>query len=273
MTNPSTHPPNAKPSVWPIALAWCAALAGTFAVDFVLLYALAAAHFGGASTPEAVVLSPLGIGAVAAANAGVMLLVAALCARWMGEHVLARINAAATAMTIAGAAVGLLGVSVVCGAVLDLLGGPGSTMSELAQAMRGAPFVALVADVVGVGLLAPLGEETLFRGLIQGRAVARFGPSAGIAISSLAFGAIHLDVVQGACAAVSGAFLGWVALRARSLRPCIAAHAINNVLFVFWSAGGGGASSGRTSLFLVAGGVLACAIGVFVTRRATAPRV
>jgi membrane protease YdiL (CAAX protease family) len=82
------------------------------------------------------------------------------------------------------------------------------------------------------GLLVPVVEEILFRGVIQNGFVSRFGPAAGIGLSSLLFAVYHLNPWQAFSALALGALFGWVTHRAGSLRPAITLHAGNNTLAV-----------------------------------------
>jgi len=101
-----------------------------------------------------------------------------------------------------------------------------------------------VLFLIGGGLLAPIGEETLFRGYVFNAIRLTFGsrrwgvPLAYLA-SALVFAVIHVTgVTQGAAALIVPIFfialvLAWGMHRTRSLLPGIVAHAIfNNVQLV-----------------------------------------
>lgn len=83
------------------------------------------------------------------------------------------------------------------------------------------------ADAVLLAALSAVAEEIVFRGLLL--------PYAGLAVSSLAFGAAHLIPRQGLWpwslwAVAAGFSLGWVALATGGLLAPIAAHfAVNAV--------------------------------------------
>lgn len=83
------------------------------------------------------------------------------------------------------------------------------------------------ADAVLLAALSAVAEEIVFRGLLL--------PYAGLAVSSLAFGAAHMVPRQGLWpwslwAAAAGFALGWVALATGGLLAPIAAHfAVNAV--------------------------------------------
>jgi membrane protease YdiL (CAAX protease family) len=82
-------------------------------------------------------------------------------------------------------------------------------------------------------VLAPLAEETLFRGfLYQGIAATRAGPIVAIIVSTLAFALIHIQYdwygVLGVAAI--GLYLGVVRFRAGSLLLTMLIHAVGNLL-------------------------------------------
>jgi membrane protease YdiL (CAAX protease family) len=76
--------------------------------------------------------------------------------------------------------------------------------------------------------LAPLCEEAAFRGYLQTTVALRRRPAAAIAASAILFAAIHVDPVRFPALVALGALFGWLAWRAGSLWPAVAAHAANN---------------------------------------------
>lgn len=97
---------------------------------------------------------------------------------------------------------------------------------EVAVAARPSMVVALAIAAGCAGAC----EEVLFRGYAQTRLVQRLGGRAGIVLTAILFGAVHLDVVQGAFAALYGAVLGAVAFQRRSIALGVIAHLLNNVV-------------------------------------------
>lgn len=77
-------------------------------------------------------------------------------------------------------------------------------------------------------VLAPVMEETLFRGLIQGSISERDGAAKAILISSLLFGILHGVPQQVINAFLIGIILGYIYFRTRSLLTVIILHALNN---------------------------------------------
>jgi len=92
---------------------------------------------------------------------------------------------------------------------------------------------ALVAVCVLVTTIAPLAEETLFRGYFFGALRNWRGPWPAAIVTGIVFGAIHYgsaDKVFLLPLAIFGIALCLLRERTGSLLPCIALHAINNSL-------------------------------------------
>jgi membrane protease YdiL (CAAX protease family) len=84
---------------------------------------------------------------------------------------------------------------------------------------------------------------------------------------------MHGDPLQASLTFVAGLFLGWTAERLGGVRPTIAAHAVNNALFVVLASfGSPEASSTRARASLFAIGVASCAASVAVLRSRAATR-
>lgn len=85
----------------------------------------------------------------------------------------------------------------------------------------------LIATVV----IAPPSEELFFRGYMQSTLVRKWGPVAGIIVSSLFFAAMHLEPLQFLSLFLAGVFLGLL-FRKYGLVAAISCHAMNNLLAV-----------------------------------------
>jgi membrane protease YdiL (CAAX protease family) len=87
---------------------------------------------------------------------------------------------------------------------------------------------AVVTAAVTVG--PALGEELFFRGFVLRAFRADMPAGVAVALSSVLFGVLHMNALQGAGAACIGAYLGFVALATGSLWPAVCAHGLNNLL-------------------------------------------
>lgn len=78
-----------------------------------------------------------------------------------------------------------------------------------------------------VALLAGVGEELLFRGVIQAKVAEWTTPATGLVVASLLFGAAHaLSRLYFVLATVIGFYLGWFALYFGELVTPIVAHSL-----------------------------------------------
>lgn len=105
----------------------------------------------------------------------------------------------------------------------EILGLP-NTMEELFARMMDNPF-----GIIAVVVMAPIVEEMLFRGAIEGHLLRKWkNPAWAIIVSSLIFGLVHYNPAQVPFAFVLGIALGWVYYRTGSLFPGMLMHFINN---------------------------------------------
>ena len=117
----------------------------------------------------------------------------------------------------------VMAATYVLNVVIEQVGVP-NTMEETFIAMSNNPFGFLT-----IALLAPVLEELLFRGAIEGRLLQRWtNPWLGIVVSSLIFGIIHMNPAQIPFAFLIGLMFGWLYYRTGSLLPGIVGHVLNN---------------------------------------------
>ena len=99
-----------------------------------------------------------------------------------------------------------------------------NTMEDTFLAMCRNPW-----GVLSIALLAPILEEMLFRGAIEGRLLRSMSnPWQAITISSLIFGVVHMNPAQIPFAFLLGMMFGWLYWRTGSLLPGIVGHVFNN---------------------------------------------
>jgi membrane protease YdiL (CAAX protease family) len=94
---------------------------------------------------------------------------------------------------------------------------------------RAAPLFAggTAATIALVAALAGLGEEALFRGVVQTALLARLPVWAAIAVTAVAFGLAHaLTVTYAVLAGLVGGYLGWLHVASGNLLVPILAHAL-----------------------------------------------
>lgn len=125
----------------------------------------------------------------------------------------------------------VLGVSIVLissaiyvlNLLIEQMGIP-NTMEGTFLAMSHNPL-----GILSIALLAPILEELLFRGAIQGLLQANGQrPWVSIIVASLIFGVVHLNPAQIPFAFLLGMMFGWLYYRTGSLLPGIVGHILNN---------------------------------------------
>lgn len=99
-------------------------------------------------------------------------------------------------------------------------------------------------DLLGIALLAGLGEEMLFRGVVQELFGRWFNVWIGVIVASLLFGAMHsITFTYASLAALMGVYLGVVWLYAdHNLLVVVIAHALYDFVVLVWLLRGPGAA-------------------------------
>ena len=86
----------------------------------------------------------------------------------------------------------------------------------------------LVLSLLLLSVLAPIVEELVFRGLLYGWVAGRWGGTAGLVVSSLAFAAAHYEPAHVILVLPLGFLFGWLRWRTDSLLPSLFSHIMNN---------------------------------------------
>ena len=129
--------------------------------------------------------------------------------------------------------IGLLCLSTSIDSAFALLGWSDlGTIGMVTRGIEDASGVTIVLAVITIGLGAGIGEELFFRGFMQTRLRERWGPWPAIGVTAAAFGLVHLDPFHVTFAFVVGLALGWITEVTGSIVPAVAAHMINNSLWV-----------------------------------------
>jgi membrane protease YdiL (CAAX protease family) len=145
---------------------------------------------------------------------------------------LGRARPAALAVGLVAGGAGYLVASAIMAAAAMLLPAPwveGFDLSHLLEGDGGRKY----AFAAVAALLAPVCEEAAFRGYLQTTFGLRRGPVPAIAASAVLFAVIHVDPVRLPALLALGALFGWLAWRAGSIWPAVAAHAANNATASF----------------------------------------
>lgn len=123
----------------------------------------------------------------------------------------------------------VLGTTVLSFAVSQL----GPQPEGVKQVTEGIQGTARILQTLAVlGLLAPIVEELVFRGLFYGWLAGRWNNLVAFVLSSLAFAAAHTEPLHILLVLPLGFWFGWLRWRTGSLVPTIVAHIINNTIAV-----------------------------------------
>jgi len=114
-------------------------------------------------------------------------------------------------------------------AAVELLSGrplPPQTSIRILSGVQGTGLRLLA--VLVVGMVAPVCEEILFRGVVFRILWRRMGRAGAVVLSALLFSAAHLDLAHALPLAAVGMVLAWLVLRSGSLYPGMILHALIN---------------------------------------------
>lgn len=122
-----------------------------------------------------------------------------------------------------------IGVGLLGNLLTQVLGTPAP--QSFAEAVKGVNnkgewFLLLVLG----GIVAPIKEEMLFRGLIYPPLREAYGKGKGILLTGMFFATLHFDMVRFIPLFIGGIVLTWLYERSSSLWPAIIAHGTWNVL-------------------------------------------
>jgi membrane protease YdiL (CAAX protease family) len=145
---------------------------------------------------------------------------------------------------------------------LQLVPPPEELAAQMAELRPQSPLGWGMAIAV-LAVLAPMGEELIFRGLLLGGAQVAMGSRQALFLSSALFAAAHLQPYYVAGLFVVGLILGTVYQRTRSLVACVYVHGLYNLLSLAgWEAAGAEETQSWTDgplgpLLAVAGAIIA----------------
>jgi len=99
--------------------------------------------------------------------------------------------------------------------------------ASIAQTSTG---IESVGYYIGIGILIPIIEELIFRGIILGEFLSTMNADIAVFLSALVFGTMHMQPVQIGYALVCGLILGYVYLYSNSLYLSIIIHILFNLV-------------------------------------------
>jgi uncharacterized protein len=118
----------------------------------------------------------------------------------------------------------------------------GSIKAFTDTVIRPAMAPCTLIDLLGISCLAGLGEEMLFRGVLQDAFAVKLPPWLAVAAASALFGLLHaVTAGYAVLAALMGAYLGGLYLLAENLLAPIVTHAAYDFVVLVWVLRGPGA--------------------------------
>lgn len=219
----------------------------------------------------AFVVTPAGLLVFGSVSPIIFATAALLGAKLSGLGIAARLRlrkSTASWAQLVACVLGASGLSLGAGSLYDAVATKrGGTLESMSTALAQSSGLEMIAAAAVVGVAGPIAEELFFRGYVQTRLAQRWRRWIAVTVSSVIFGAMHMDLVQGGFAFAIGLFLGWITERFGSVRPAIVAHVMNNVGFVVTSALLTGPGSLTRSLAFGVGGLLVFAVSLMVILR------
>lgn len=124
-------------------------------------------------------------------------------------------------------AVGLLG-----NVLVEYLGDPDPQSFSLVLGGANSIWQLVLLIILG-GMIVPLQEEIVFRGLIYPTLRKGYGRWKGIIVSAIFFASMHFDIIRFLPLLLGGIVLAWLYEKSKSLWPSIIAHGVWNILMTF----------------------------------------
>ncbi|SEL37959.1 CPBP family intramembrane glutamic endopeptidase [Ruminococcus albus] len=138
----------------------------------------------------------------------------------------------------------------------------GVTIPEADFSIDKPSTAAVVMQFLYVGIMAPLIEEIVYRGMILG-ALSKYGEFPAIFFSALCFGLMHGNIPQAVAAFGTGLMYACIAVSCNSIMPSLVIHSLNNIVVSF-STLGKAAGFAYTSTVSSIMQILAAVIGFYV---------
>ncbi len=131
-------------------------------------------------------------------------------------------------LSYVGMVIGTLGLAVGLNLLFDLVGI--TNKSEVFQQAAQQQYAAVLPlGLLVNGLIAPISEELIFRGIVYNRFRKHMKYLPSIVFSALCFGLYHQNIVQGSYAFLMGCVIAWLYEKFGNFYIPVIAHIISNV--------------------------------------------
>ncbi|TQS41435.1 CPBP family intramembrane glutamic endopeptidase [Cryptosporangium phraense] len=184
-------------------------------------------------TGAAAAMGPVAFGVILAALSGVAGLIAfgaadRLRVRDWSAFGVRRTSRRWILIGLAAGLVALVVANLLSTLILSLFDLPTDTQQSYADAAGGGVVPAILSALF-LGVLTPIGEEFLFRGVVA-TVLLRYGALIGVVGSALIFAAMHGPNIVFVTALVVGLIAAELRRRSGSVWPGVVAHLVNNVI-------------------------------------------
>lgn len=123
--------------------------------------------------------------------------------------------------------------NIATGTLVQIMGGF-HIILEAPESENIPGLAGILLSTVSTAVIPALTEEFAMRGVVL-QSLRRFGDTFAIFVSAVIFALMHGNFVQAPFAFIGGLFLGFAAVKAGSLWPCILIHFSNNLMAVLLS--------------------------------------
>ena len=107
---------------------------------------------------------------------------------------------------------------------------------QLENAFQFTDYTPFIVNILIIGMIAPIAEEILFRGVIYQALRKHFHIGVAIGVQALLFGLVHINGVQIVYATLMGIVCGYMVYRTKSLWSGVVIHIANNTISCILSA-------------------------------------
>lgn len=121
------------------------------------------------------------------------------------------------------AIIGGAGIAIILNILIGLTGisGIDNTFQKISEAIKSTP---IVITIICAGIIIPIVEEIIFRGLIFNRIKFQYNLTAAMLISSVVFGIYHGNIIQGIYATMLGVCLAYTYNKTKNILIPIFIH-------------------------------------------------
>lgn len=127
-------------------------------------------------------------------------------------------------------------MSLIVSIFVNFMNTAGVTIPEADFSINEPSKMAALTQFIYTGIVAPLVEEIVYRGMILG-ALSKYGEFPAVFFSALCFGLMHGNIPQAVAAFGTGLMYACIAVSCNSIMPSLVIHSLNNIVVSFSTLG------------------------------------